>query len=91
VVRFRAFDEQTARRYAETGEPLDKAGSYGIQGLGAALVAGTDGDYYAVVGLPVGTLLDLLKQAGWRYAFGRLLPGSIRAGRAWGTPEGPPG
>jgi septum formation protein len=77
VVRFRAFDEQTARRYAETREPLDKAGSYGIQGLGAALVAGTDGDYYAVVGLPVGTLLDLLEQAGWRYAFGRLLPGSI--------------
>jgi septum formation protein len=71
-VRFRAFDRATARRYAETGEPLDKAGAYGIQGLGAALVEAVEGDYYCVVGFPVGLFLDLLERAGWRYDFGRL-------------------
>jgi len=72
TVRFRDFDADLARRYAETGEPLDKAGAYGIQGLGAALVEGLDGDYYSVVGFPVGVFLDLLERAGWRYDFGRL-------------------
>lgn len=74
TVRFRAFDQGTARRYVETGEPLDKAGAYGIQGLGAALVDSIDGDYYCVVGFPVGAFLDLLTRAGWRYDFGRLTP-----------------
>jgi septum formation protein len=72
VVRFREFDDATARRYAETGEPMDKAGAYGIQGLGAALVEGLEGDYYSVVGFPVGVFSDLLGLAGWRYDFGRL-------------------
>ncbi len=71
-VRFRSFEEEDARRYVRTGEPMDKAGAYGIQGLGAALVDGIDGDYYTVVGLPVGRLLDLLEEAGWRYAYGSL-------------------
>jgi len=71
-VRFRSFDRGTARRYVDTGEPLDKAGAYGIQGLGAALVDSIDGDYYCVVGFPVGAFLDLLARAGWRYDFGRL-------------------
>lgn len=71
-VRFRGFDEAAARRYAETGEPTDKAGGYGIQGLGAALVDSIDGDYYCVVGFPVGVFLDLLERAGWRYDFGTL-------------------
>ncbi|MGE0159393.1 MAG: nucleoside triphosphate pyrophosphatase [Gemmatimonadales bacterium] len=75
-VRFRDFDAATARAYAETGEPLDKAGAYGIQGLGAALIDSIAGDYYCVVGLPVGALLDLLARAGWRYEFGRLIPAS---------------
>ncbi len=74
TVRFRAFDRDAARRYVETGEPLDKAGAYGIQGLGAALVDSIDGDYYCVVGFPVGALVDLLARAGWRYDFGRLTP-----------------
>jgi septum formation protein len=73
-VRFRPFDREAARCYAETGEPLDKAGAYGIQGLGAALVDAVDGDYYCVVGFPVGAFLDLLVRAGWRYDFGRLTP-----------------
>jgi septum formation protein len=72
TVRFRAFDEGVARRYVATGEPMDKAGAYGIQGLGAALVEEVDGDYYSIVGLPVSGLLRLLVRAGWRYDFGLL-------------------
>lgn len=68
-VRMRAFDEAEARAYVATGEPMDKAGAYGIQGAGAALVDGLEGDYYAVVGLPVVRLLDLLEQVGVRYTF----------------------
>jgi septum formation protein len=71
-VRFRPFDPATARRYAETGEPDDKAGAYGIQGLGAALVDSVDGDYYCVVGFPVSLFVRLLERAGWRYDFGSL-------------------
>lgn len=71
-VRFRKFDPPTARRYVDTGEPGDKAGAYGIQGLGAALVDAVDGDYYCVVGFPVSVFVQLLERAGWRYDFGRL-------------------
>jgi septum formation protein len=71
-VRFRDFDTAAARRYVQSGEPLDKAGAYGIQGLGASLVDGVRGDYYSVVGFPVGLFLDLSARAGWRYDFGRL-------------------
>ncbi|HSG09547.1 MAG TPA: Maf family protein [Longimicrobiales bacterium] len=73
-VHFRAFGPDEARAYAETGEPLDKAGAYGIQGLGAALVDGIDGDYYTVVGFPIGCFIELLARSGWRYAFGNLNP-----------------
>ena len=73
-VRFRDFDTTTAARYVATGESADKAGAYGIQGLGAALVEEIRGDYYCVVGFPVAALLDLLTEAGWKYAFGRLEP-----------------
>ena len=73
-VRFRAFDQSVAREYASTGEPLDKAGSYGIQGLGAALGEGIDGDYYSVLGFPVDAFIRLLEQAGWHYDFGSLSP-----------------
>ncbi|MDA0312143.1 MAG: Maf family protein [Gemmatimonadetes bacterium] len=73
-VRFRDFSADDARAYVSSGEPLDKAGSYGIQGLGAALVAGISGDYYAVVGFPVAAFIDLLTEAGWRYDFGRVVP-----------------
>jgi septum formation protein len=53
---------------------MDKAGGYGIQGLGAALVDSIDGDYYAVVGFPVAAFLELLADAGFRYAFGAITP-----------------
>lgn len=71
-VRFRDFGVDVARAYAATGEPLDKAGGYGIQGMGAALVDGLDGDYYTVVGFPITRFLELLELRGWRYVFGRL-------------------
>jgi septum formation protein len=60
VVRMRAFDEAEARAYVATGEPLDKAGAYGIQGYGGLLVEGIRGDYYNVVGLPLARLRSLL-------------------------------
>lgn len=71
-VRFRTFGQDTARGYVATGEPMDKAGAYGIQGLGAALVEGVEGDYYSIVGLPVAALLRLFERMGWRYDFGGL-------------------
>ncbi len=74
TVRFRAFGEKEARAYVATGEPMDKAGAYGVQGLGAALVEEIRGDYYSVVGFPVVVFLKLLNRLGWSYAFGRLEP-----------------
>jgi septum formation protein len=74
TVRMRPFDDAVASAYVATGEPLDKAGAYGIQGLGAALVEGVEGDYYSVVGFPVGAFVDLLERAGWRFLFGALTP-----------------
>ena len=73
-VTFRTFGESLARRYVETGEPLDKAGAYGIQGLGGVLVREVAGDYHTVVGFPLPLFLELLEEGGWRYDFGRILP-----------------
>ena len=71
-VHLRSFNETEARQYVMSGEPMDKAGAYAIQGLGAALVAGIVGDYYTVVGFTVETFLDLLLRSGWQYEFGSL-------------------
>jgi septum formation protein len=59
------------RAYVATGEPMDKAGAYGIQGYGAALVEKVEGDFFGVMGLPVRLVLELLTDAGWGYRFGR--------------------
>lgn len=72
-VRFRPIHPDQARRYVDTGEPMDKAGAYGIQGRGGALVERVNGDYFTVVGLPLSLLMDLLEEAGWRYQFGELV------------------
>jgi septum formation protein len=71
-VKFRAFDEATARAYVDTGEPMDKAGAYGIQGYGASLVEWVHGDYFAVMGLPVQRMIRMFGQLGWHYNFSGL-------------------
>ena len=63
-VTFRAMDSGEIRRYIRTGEPMDKAGAYGIQGYGALFVEGIAGDYYNVMGLPVCRLGGMLARFG---------------------------
>jgi septum formation protein len=70
-VRMRSFGRELTESYVATGEPMDKAGGYGLQGKGAALIEGVAGDYYAVIGFPVGAFLDLLLRVGWRFEFGQ--------------------
>ena len=77
-VRMRALDEATIAAYVATGEPLDKAGAYGIQGYGATIVERIDGDYFTVMGLPLFRLVVLLAEAGLRYRFGGLEPDGDR-------------
>lgn len=69
-VTFRPLTEQETARYVATGEPMDKAGAYGIQGFGATIVDRVDGDYFAVMGLPLNRLVRLLESLGLDYAFG---------------------
>jgi septum formation protein len=68
-VTFRACTEAFLRDYIATGEPHDKAGAYGIQGWGAALVERIEGDFFSVMGLPVRLVLKLLAEAGYEYRF----------------------
>lgn len=68
-VRFRPLDEREAREYVATGEPMDKAGAYGIQGYGATLVEAIEGDFFAVMGLPVARMVALFRRLGLRYNF----------------------
>ena len=63
-VYFRPATERELRAYIRTGEPMDKAGAYGVQGKGALLVERIDGDFFNVMGLPVGLLARLLKGFG---------------------------
>lgn len=60
-VTFRAVSEKEIFDYIATGEPMDKAGAYGIQGRASKFVSRIDGDYFSVVGLPVCTLSEMLK------------------------------
>ncbi|MCQ2520399.1 MAG: Maf family protein [Lachnospiraceae bacterium] len=64
-VLFAKLDENEIDTYVNTGEPMDKAGSYAIQGIGAKFVTGIDGDYSNVVGLPVPALYKELRKRGW--------------------------
>ena len=68
-VVFRRLGESFLETYVATGEPMDKAGAYGIQGYGAALVERIDGDFFGVMGLPIRLVLELLERAGHPYRF----------------------
>ncbi|MDQ8164159.1 MAG: Maf family protein [Gemmatimonadota bacterium] len=68
-VTFRALSDHEIRGYVATGEPLDKAGAYGIQGYGATIVERVDGDYFSVMGLGLHRLVALLGRLGFRYEF----------------------
>ena len=70
-VYFRKLDSEEIEAYVKTGEPLDKAGAYAIQGMGALLVEKIEGDYYNVIGLPLSSLARELKR------FGVKLPGGL--------------
>lgn len=71
-VTFRALTDDEIERYIDTGEPMDKAGAYGIQGYGATIVERVDGDYFAVMGLALNRLVRLCTDVGLRYEFGAL-------------------
>jgi septum formation protein len=71
-VKFRRLREDEIDAYIATGEPMDKAGAYGIQGFGATIVECVNGDYFAVMGLPLARLVMLLRDLGVRYTFGEL-------------------
>jgi septum formation protein len=71
-VKFRRLRDDEIEAYIATGEPMDKAGAYGIQGYGATIVERIDGDYFAVMGLPIVRLVGLLRDVGVSYRFGSL-------------------
>jgi len=71
-VTFHPLTRAEIDAYIATREPMDKAGAYGIQGYGATIVSRVDGDYFAVMGLPLQRLTRVLASLGIRYAFGPL-------------------
>jgi septum formation protein len=70
-VTFRPLRDDEIDDYIATGEPVDKAGAYGIQGFGATIVDAVDGDYFAVMGMPVNRMVRLLESVGLVYRFGQ--------------------
>jgi len=69
-VTFRSLSDDEIARYIGTAEPMDKAGAYGIQGYGATIVDRVDGDYFAVMGLALNRLVQLMRELGLGYDFG---------------------
>lgn len=65
-VTFNAMTEEEIDEYARSGEPLDKAGAYGIQGMASRYVAAIEGDYFNVVGLPISLVYRHILDLGWR-------------------------
>ena len=64
-VTMKPLSTETLKAYIATGEPLDKAGAYGIQGLGSTLISGIEGDYFNVVGLSLSLLSDMFEKIGY--------------------------
>ena len=71
-VTFHRLTSGQIEKYIGTREPMDKAGAYGIQGFGATIVERVDGDYFAVMGLPLQRLVRLMAELGVSYGFGPL-------------------
>ena len=69
-VTFHPLTSAEIDAYIATREPMDKAGAYGIQGFGATIVARVDGDYFAVMGLPLQRMVRLMAELGLSYRFG---------------------
>ena len=65
LVRFVTIDEDTAKRYVATGEPLDKAGAYGVQGMGGMFVSSLEGSPSNVIGLPMHLVRNMLREIDW--------------------------
>ena len=78
LVRFRKLRPDEIDAYIATGEPMDKAGAYGIQGYGATIVECVNGDYFSVMGLPLARLVGLLRDVGIKYQFGQPLTSSSK-------------
>ena len=74
AVPFRTISSDEIAGYVATGEPMDKAGAYGIQGMAGAFVSGIEGDYFTVVGLSLAGLVELMRDAGWAWRPGQLAP-----------------
>lgn len=79
-VVFSTLDQASIAEYIATGDPFDKAGAYGIQGRGAALVERIEGDFYAVMGFPIGAFVRGLSEL--RYALPRSAPRTAHLGAA---------
>ena len=69
TVTFRHLSDDEITAYIDTGESMDKAGAYGIQGFGATIVERIDGDFFAVMGLALGRMVQLMRLVGAHYDF----------------------
>jgi len=67
-VRFSRLSSAQIREYVSTGEPLDKAGAYGVQGIGGRYIQKIEGCYFNVVGLPLAGVYQMLIDLGWKPA-----------------------
>ncbi|MGA2367621.1 MAG: Maf family protein [Dehalococcoidia bacterium] len=83
-VYFKRLNDEDIQNYVWSGEPLDKAGAYAIQGSGSSLIERIDGDYYNVIGLPLYALVSELKK------FGVILPGGVSQASLRNLPPGSP-